>query len=326
MAPRPDVLPAPFVEMHRCATPALSADPAPTIEEELAAIKRMVGQVIQSSIPGVGPGGMPDALFKHYLRLLEQEVARDLAERVVGAVRNELTAVQLQSDSAVSQAVLRHLAAMIPVAESVVAPGRAADGRPYTVALVGPTGVGKTTTIAKLAAAYQLRHGRKVGLITCDTYRIAAVDQLRTYAEIIGVPLKVVMTAEEMGAACRAFADCDAILIDTAGRSPQDGARLEELGRFIEAAAPHETHLVLSGAAGERGMINAAERFAVVSPNRVIFTKLDEAVNYGVLLNVAGRLRTMLSFVTMGQEVPEHIEEGRADHLARLVLEGGVYR
>jgi energy-coupling factor transporter ATP-binding protein EcfA2 len=147
--------------------------------------------------------------------------------------------------------MLRHIAAKMPVVGNVSRAARAEGGRPLTIALVGPTGVGKTTTIAKLAAAYKLRQGKKVGLITSDTYRIAAVDQLRTYATIIGLPLKVAMTPREMSAACSAFADCDAILIDTAGRSQHDANRLEELSAFIQACSPDETHLVLSATVAE---------------------------------------------------------------------------
>jgi flagellar biosynthesis protein FlhF len=293
-----------------------------SLQEELAAIRRMVGQVLQSSSPAAAAPLMPEALFRQYLRLLEGQVARELADRVVAAVRDELSPAELADESIVRQTLLRHLAAMIPAAPGTAAPSRAADGRPTTIALVGPTGVGKTTTVAKLAATFRLRYGRKVGLITCDTYRIAAVDQLRTYASIIAVPLKVVLTPPEMAAACDALADCDVVLIDTAGRSPHDAARLDELAAFLAAAAPHQTHLVLSTTASEPALLAAADRFAVASPSHVILTKLDEAVNFGILVNVAQRVRATLSFVTTGQEVPDHIEPGHADRLARLVLDG----
>jgi flagellar biosynthesis protein FlhF len=152
------------------------------------------------------------------------------------------------------------------------------------------------------------------------------VDQLRTYAEIIGLPLKVVLTPAEMAPACASLGSADVILVDTAGRSPRDTGRLDELRRFLAEARPHQTHLVLSGTASQTAMVEAAERFAVVRPDRVIFTKLDEAVNFGVLFNVARRLSLRLSYVTTGQEVPDHIEQGRSDRLARLVLDGAPAR
>lgn len=317
----------------------------PCLRDELTAIKRMVGQVLQSGVrsaglalheaAGGGGGGgggvatvarpataMPDALLKHYCRLIENEVARELADEIVSQVRDELSPAELADEGVVRQTILRRLESLLPIAENVAVPHRRVDGRPLTIALVGPTGVGKTTTIAKLAAAYKLRHGKKVGLITSDTYRIAAVDQLRTYANIIGVPLKVVLTPEEMRAAVESLAGMDVVLIDTAGRSPGDAERVGELASFVAAADPHQTHLVLSSVVSEACMVRTADRFASLKPSMVIFTKLDEAANFGVLVNVAQRLSAKLSYVTTGQEVPDDIEPGRADRLARLVLDG----
>ena len=131
-----------------------------------------------------------------------------------------------------------------------------------SICLIGPTGVGKTTTIAKLAAAFKLRQKQKVGLITIDTYRIAAVDQLRTYANIIGVPLKVVLSPAELVSAMKEMSDCDVILIDTAGRSHADQLKLNELAQFIAAAKPTEVHLVLSSTTTQESMEAAVgERF-----------------------------------------------------------------
>jgi len=269
---------------------------------------------------------MPDALAQHYLTLLENEVAAEIADEVIGLVRDELSPAEMTDGAIVQQTLLRHLAAMIPADGDVPKPVVTQDGRPLTIALVGPTGVGKTTTVAKLAAAYKLRHGKKVGLVTSDTYRIAAVDQLRTYAEIIGLPLKVALSPTEMASTCQSLSDCDVILIDTAGRSQRDSGRLEELRKFIGAANPHQTHLVLSSTASEAVLLEAAQRFGQVKPDRVIFTKLDEAVNFGVLLTVARRVALKLSYVTNGQEVPDHIEVGRPERLARLLLEGNKAR
>jgi flagellar biosynthesis protein FlhF len=160
--------------------------------------------------------------------------------------------------------------------------------------------------------------------VTSDTYRIAAVDQLRTYANIIGVPLHVAHSPEQMAEAMEACRGVDVILIDTAGRSPGDVGRLDELRRFLDAAQPHQVHLVLASVASEGSLLRTAAQFAVASPTRVIFTKLDEAASFGVLVNVAGRLNVKLSFLTTGQEVPDDIEPGRADRLARLILDGSI--
>ncbi|MHC4949094.1 MAG: flagellar biosynthesis protein FlhF [Planctomycetota bacterium] len=342
------------------AAPAPATARAVAMTEELSAIRRLVGDVLHAQVAGPRRPGpdLPERLFETYLRLVGQELSEELADRIVRAVRSELDDAALDDAEAVRAAVLGHLGRHIEVAPEVTG-GAAPDGRPLTIALIGPTGVGKTTTVAKLAATFKLRHDRKVGLVTCDTYRIAAVDQLRTYADIIGLPLEVALTPDEvtcdtyriaavdqlrtyadiiglplevaltpdeMTKACTALDDCDVVLIDTAGRSQQDESRIDELRRFVAAARPHETHLVLAGTAGERVLLQEAEAFARVGVDRIVLTKLDEAVSFGVLVNVLHRVGKALSFVTTGQEVPDHLEAGRPDRLAALVLGTGSAR
>lgn len=294
-----------------------------SLEDELHSIKRMIGRILShSTTPDRAPGSMPDALFEHYLALTEQSVATEIADEIVGKVRDELSAAELADEEIVRETMLRQIAKLIPAAGDSPLPRRPADGRPLTIALIGPTGVGKTTTLAKLAAVAKLRHGRSVGLVTTDTYRIAAVEQLRTYADIIGLTLKVVSSPSEMRPSLEALSDCDVILIDTAGRSQHDGQRLCELRSYLDEADPHETHLVLSTTSAEAVMLRAAERFAELRPNRLILTKLDEAVNFGVLLSVTRKAEIKLSYVTTGQEVPDHIEAGKPDRISRLILGG----
>lgn len=294
------------------------APPDPGLRHEIAALKQMVGQVLQRQ-SGTLQGAMPEALFNEYLSLIQSEVAQEIADELCAAVRAELSEAELNDPHRVRASFRRRLAQHVPVApDSMLA--ATADGRPFTLALVGPTGVGKTTTVAKLAASFKLRHHRRVGLITTDTYRIAAVDQLRTYANIIGIPLKVALTPQEMREACESLRHSEVILIDTAGRSPNDAARLEEIRDFTQAADPHEVHLVLSSTYSEAALMRTIERFSAVKTDRVIFTKTDEAVSLGVLINVMRKAGKELSFITTGQEVPDHIEPGNPDRLASLVL------
>lgn len=343
--------PAPDAATPVAMAPAALAPVSGDLEAQLEAIRKLVGQVLhcsrqtqvfvarQDDASGGGGGGrgeagvpprhammpagsMPDLLFQQYLSLMENEVAGEIADEVVARVRDELSSKDMGDAGLVRQSVVRHLAAMLPADPDVARPVKPRDGRPLTIALIGPTGVGKTTTIAKLAATYKLRFGKKIRLITSDTYRIAAVDQLRTYAQIIGVPIDVALTPAEMQAAARNAGPDDVVLIDTAGRSPRDTAKVDELSRFIEATRPHYTHLVVSGTSSPQSMIEAAQRFAAAKPNRIIFTKLDEAVNFGVLVGVARKIDLKLSFFTTGQEVPDHIELARPDRLAKLILDG----
>ncbi len=291
------------------------------LQGELSAIRTMVGQVLQRQTTPADSSDpdLPQHLFDLYLNLIAQDLSRDLAERISSDVRGELGEDALEDEELVHHAVLKSLAAHIPCAEQPVADATD-DGRPLTLALVGPTGVGKTTTLAKLAATFKLREGKRVGVITADTYRIAAVDQLRTYTNIIGLPLQVALTPGEMRQAVHQLSDCDVILIDTAGRSQNDTERLEELKTFLAAADPHEVHLVLSTTADQKVMLREAEAFASVGVDKVVLTKLDEAVNFGMLVNVINLIGKELSFFTTGQEVPDHIERSHPERLAQLIL------
>jgi flagellar biosynthesis protein FlhF len=279
-------------------------------------IKDLAHQVRQGSSPDV-----PEELFDQYRLLIENQVAEELARDVVRRLRDTVRPEHLVQCDFVREKLADQLERLIPTSGPIV---RTKAVGPHVVALIGPTGVGKTTTIAKLAAALKLRERRRVGLITIDTYRIAAVDQLRKYAEILGSPLKVVNTPDDIREAVTAMSDHDFVLIDTAGRSPNDALKLNELKQFLSAAGVDETHLVLSSTASERCVELAMEKFGDVSYDKLIFTKLDEAASVGVLLNVIRKVNKSLSYVTTGQDVPDDIEIGRARRLAQLILGVGL--
>ena len=202
----------------------------------------------------------------------------------------------------------------------VAGPIRVTPGRCRLAALVGPTGVGKTTTIAKLAANFRLKEKRRVGLITVDTYRIAAIEQLRTYADIIDLPMHVVSTPREMRETVERMNHLDLILLDTAGRSPKDEIRLQELKVFLSEAAADEVHLVLSSVAASRTLEQTAEQFTAIGATSLILTKLDEANGLGNVLPVLRSSGLPLSYLTDGQNVPDDIETADAHQLARLIL------
>ncbi|MDX1566048.1 MAG: flagellar biosynthesis protein FlhF, partial [Phycisphaeraceae bacterium] len=299
---------------------ASAARHEPQLAQEMRQVRDLVMRVVREQGRAPAPQ-LPEKLFEQYLKLLEREVSQDLAEQVVCEALASLPADAHGDAAQVQQRVRECLAKRIPVDEALARrSGRMDDGRPLTIALIGPTGVGKTTTVAKLAATFKLRDGLRVGLITIDTYRIAAVDQLKTYAQIIDLPLEVVLTPTEMKAALQRLDGCDVVLIDTAGRGQKDSEKLDQLRAFIQTADPHETHLVLSSTCHQSVMMDAVEKFSSIDHDRIIFTKLDEAVGLGVLMNVIGRVDKRLSYVTTGQEVPNQIEEGRSDRLADLIM------
>lgn len=292
--------------------------------EEMQAVRRMVERLMQqqASRGEEKPADLPDQLFDQYMNLLKQEVAQEIAQEIVTQVSHRLTEKELENPAKVRKAVRDCISEFIPAHHEQWQLDPTEDGRPRTIALIGPTGVGKTTTVAKLAATFKLKQAKHVGLITLDTYRIAAVDQLRTYADIIGIPLHVCNTAAELDSAVSKCAGCDVILIDTAGRSQRDDPKLEQLKKFINTANPHEVHLVLSSTCTQSVMLEAANRFSAVRTDRIIFTKLDEAVSFGVLLNVSKQVGKELSYITTGQEVPHQIEPTAPLRLADLVLSG----
>lgn len=303
--------------------PSAPVAPMPTdpqLAEELAQIRGMVRCMMQQQSGDQTRRDLPEPLFNQYLGLLEQEVAGELADEVVHLVKQMLSAEDLQDQQRVRGAIRKAIAKFIPSDAKTEPVARGEDGRPRTIALIGPTGVGKTTTIAKLAATFKLRQNLNVALITIDTYRIAAVEQLKTYANIIGLPVHVVLTPTQMSQAVAACSEADVILIDTAGRSQRETGKLEELKAFLDAANPHEVHLVLSSTSAQPVMMQAIERFSAIRSDRIILTKLDEAVSFGVVLNVIRRVNKQLSYVTTGQDVPHHIEPWQPDRLAGLLV------
>lgn len=283
---------------------------------ELGSLKSVVGELVRESRRS-RINGVPEFLVDTYQKLVENRVAEQLAQQLIDRLRGELSAEQLHKPEVVRSRLAAALEEMLPVGGAPV-PRR--TDRPRTIALIGPTGVGKTTTIAKLAANFGLRQNRRVGLITLDTYRIAAVEQLRTYAHIIDVPLEVAVSPEHLRSALQRMQDCDVILIDTAGRSQRDTIKLRELQSFFRVARPDEVHLVLSATSGESVLHDAIERFRPVGIDRVILTKLDEAIGFGVILSVLQKAEAQLSYVTTGQDVPDDIEVGERRRLAALIL------
>jgi flagellar biosynthesis protein FlhF len=190
------------------------------------------------------------------------------------------------------------------------------EGTATTVALVGPTGVGKTTTIAKLAAVATHVERQRVAFITVDTYRIGAVEQLETYARLQEIPLTVAYSPEEVRAARDRYADYDLVLVDTIGRSPRNLKQLEELALLLDAAQPDEVHLVLDTRASLRTQDSVLRGFGVLRPTHLLLSKLDEAAQLEDTLATALEGGLPLSYVTTGQRVPEDLAPADRTHLA----------
>lgn len=186
--------------------------------------------------------------------------------------------------------------------------------------LVGPTGVGKTTTIAKLAGRFSLYDHLKVGLITIDTYRIGAVEQLKTYAEIMNIPFKVVMNLKEIETAIKEMKSCDVILVDTTGRSSKNAMQISELRAYISKMKADSIYLVMSCTTKNSDIDMITKGYKELNYSGIILTKLDETSTYGSILNILESSGKPLSYVTTGQNVPDDIRILTADEISKIIL------
>ncbi|MDX9916843.1 MAG: hypothetical protein RBT15_02355 [Gudongella sp.] len=192
--------------------------------------------------------------------------------------------------------------------------------------LIGPTGVGKTTTIAKLAASQRLGYGRKVGLITLDTYRIGAVEQLKTYAGILDLPFHVVNTNEEIGEKLSLLENCDTVFIDTLGTSPRDIKKLVDLKKtLVEIESDSTTYLVASLSTDREILDSIMERYRLLRYDAMVLTKLDEAENTKNLWHLIENNKVPVHYFTHGQEVPDDIKEANSDNLFDYIEENFGY-
>lgn len=307
------------VAMPATAPPTTDTSTTPALEQELRDIKSLLYGLVKDRNRGA-LSNAPVELRRAYVRLIQNEVAEDLAGRFVLQLHDQQEKGQPLTPAAINEFLVQQLARLVTPPCPIKL--RDKPGRCNVVALIGSTGVGKTTTVAKLAAQFRLKQGKKVGLVTIDTYRIAAVDQLRTYAKIIDVPLEVVLRPEDLRPVLERLRDCDIVFIDTAGRSQFDEPKMGRLKQFLDAAEPDETHLVLSATCSRRVLMKSIDKFSCCGVDRVIFTKMDEAVGVGALLGAIQKLEAKLSYITTGQDVPHDIEVGDGRRLAEMILQG----
>ena len=250
-----------------------------------------------------------------YNNLIRNEVEIDIARRIIDSVAAKVGDNAGVNDTA---SVLYSIVAGIMGKPEMIGPSR--EGKPSVIIFVGPTGVGKTTTLAKIAANYLLNQKKSVGLITADTYRIAAVEQLKTYAEILGIPVSVVYSASDMSDAVNRYSEKDIILIDTAGRSHRNKAQFEEMKAMVIASGADEVYLVLSSTTSIRSCREVISNYDFLKDYKLIFTKTDEAPVLGIILNIRFITGKKLSYITTGQNVPDDIEAVNVDKITKSLI------
>ena len=282
-------------------------------------------QLLASSLPDesqTAGSSFPAPLARACRLLVAQGLRPSTAERLCLVLRRRLSQESLQSDSEISDALHRLCVEQIRVSGPLL---DAAND--YKVAMfVGPSGAGKTTTIVKLAAHYRLQENRSVALITLDTCRMAAVEHLRMYAKVLGVPLETAQTMADVLEGIRRHRQASLIMIDTPGFGPHETAQLMNLGNLKDSYGSIETHLVLSATTRIQDLRRTVARYEACAPSRLLFTKLDETEEYGNLLELAYQTALPLSYWSNGQRVPEDIELADSARLADLLLDRGSAR
>ncbi|MFP3324129.1 flagellar biosynthesis protein FlhF [Planococcus sp. SIMBA_160] len=297
--------PPPVAKTQPAEVPATNEAKSPDTDvlmEELKSLKRLMMHE--------GPEDRLPENLRPMRRLLEKQ-------GVEQAVQTELLSKLLQAENdAPVEAFHKELVRFIEQHQQAVH-----NDSPSIACFIGPTGVGKTTTIAKVAAEQLLEHKRTVGLITADTYRIAAVAQLKTYGEILDVPVEVVESREQLAGALEALKACDVILIDTAGRNYQQAEYVQDLQKLLPETQHIHTTLVLSLTAKYEDMVQIIGNFDALSIDELLLTKKDETASAGVILNLLHRYRIPLRRIATGQNVPDDLVAATPSLIADYIAE-----
>ena len=311
---------SPLSEDRQAALTAHAED-AGVLREEIKDLRRLVAEMKEQKRSKAGKViSLPEPFENIYSGMISAGVMPRLARKCVekGAMHlsNFGESKTIGRISLAKEAVAMEIMSLVKVSGDI----KLGDKKGKAVAFVGPTGVGKTTSIAKLAAKYS-RIGKDVALITIDTYRVGAVEQLKTYAKILKVPALVASNPRELREKIDHFRDKDLILIDTAGRSQRDQGQISFLREFFPGPEDKiELHLLMSATTHDSGISDIVKRFGSLPVQRHIFTKLDECSSFGSILNALARHKLNCSYFTTGQRVPEDLEAASPERMADLIL------
>jgi flagellar biosynthesis protein FlhF len=312
---------------------APAAFSAVSLEDEVRHLKRMIEELkIAQDETGTGTGATTFAsqlqdnpsLMDAFEHLLLNGVDKRYALGLVRKAGFELGPQESRNPDAVLDQVTYEVMSALDTLNPIenLQPGTRGESGPFCLALVGPTGVGKTTTLAKLASLAVLKKNLRVGLVNLDVYKVAAFDQLQTYAKILNIPFRSAQNLDELEAAIADFRGLDLVLIDTTGRSPRDEQSLKEMSELVRSLdIPVQTHLCVASPTRDLELYDIANRFSVFKPTALCVTKLDESSLFGSIFNAACRAKLPLSYFSTGQRVPEDLEDATRERVAALIMD-----
>jgi flagellar biosynthesis protein FlhF len=286
------------------------------LHEEINEIKRMVQDITINQPIQMQNYPEPIQIFceKLYSQDLNMNIIHSLGEELLKQWRSSQVD---PSEQEISEWAKKHFTDILSQYDN-----GGSNVRKKYINLVGPTGVGKTTTLAKIAAGEVINNRKKIAFITTDTYRIAAIEQLKTYANLLNVPVEVVYKLEDFQKAVKKYEDYDHVFIDTAGRNYREMKYIEELQKLIDFKQDIETFLTLSMTMKERDIQGIIKNFEILSIDKFIFTKLDETSTYGTLVNIIVQNKKGVAYLTYGQDVPDDVEVGSSQAIIKHLFEG----
>ncbi len=302
----------------RPATPVLSPGDTARLSAEMTQMRRQLEGIRLAMRSGLtAPRWLlpSSSLAEVFSGLLAADISGEIAQIIVDRLHAQLSAASLEDPAAIDSALTAELESRFTIEPSL---GRSEN--PRIAALVGPPGSGKTTTLVKLAVAQGLAARRPVQLITLDNFRVGAADQLRSYAAILGVGFQAVETPVGLAHAVNEYRSKSLILIDTPGFSLAEMDGAGDLARALLQISDIDTHLVLSASTRSADLTRVVEAFEVFRPSKLLFTRLDETDSYGPIFCEAARTRKPLSFLTMGQRIPEDLSPASHGLLIDMIL------
>jgi len=334
--PAPDRAPAPAADDVERPTTAITRDEfralqdglesvrkateAPTramvaVREEMGQLRSVVSMLADHWKDQTGGIPVSASVLPWYQKLVSADFAEDLARETCEQAALALRESGKEEPERVRLAVLRSLSSRMPCA-----PLRVARGRNQRILFAGPTGVGKTTTLMKLAVRLSRQEGLSVGVVGCDSYRIGAQEQIRTFSDVASLPVRVVFTDSDLEEALKESEALDVVLVDTAGRSPANQVHFLELSALVDRIRPSDIVLVQSATTRLRDLSASVRAYRDLGPTRLVFTKIDETDSHGAMCTLAVRERIPVAALCFGQEIPEAMSEASPEELARMLV------